>query len=139
MASISNVRLSIFDVPGSSGLAGIQVGFTVTETNDDAVSERSYREVVELVGVDEGPGEDGQSDVIVGVQLEEGLVTFTTSQTSFVRGREKQVSSALLEEDGMFRRAEIRARVTLIPVPPRTVTRESNTVLRSRPIAPPSA
>lgn len=133
MASISNVRLQIFEQGGS---ALVQVSYTLSATHHDAVHEQSYRELVQLVGDDEGRGEDGRSEIIPNSTIWDGVVTFTTSQVSFTQSHERTVPVSLLDEDpGPFiREDEIRARVTLTPLPAPIPTRDSNLVRRGSPV-----
>jgi hypothetical protein len=129
MASISNVRLQIFERNGS---ALVQVGYTLSATLHDAPHEQSYRELVQLVGDDVGPGEDGHSELIPGGTVWDGVVTFTTSHVAFTQTREITIPSSRLDEDPgpAIRDDEIRARVTLIPLPPVSPSRDSNLVRR---------
>ena len=128
MASISDVRLRIFE---NSGSALVEVSYTLSATQHDGEHEQAYRELVQLVGVDTGPGEDGQSELIPGGTIWDGVVVFTTSQVAFVQSHERPVPSSILDEDpGIIRPDEIRARVTLIPLPPTPPTRDSNIVQR---------
>ena len=136
MASISNVRLQIFE---SSGSALVQVSYTITATHHDSLHEQAYRELVQLVGVDSGPGEDGRSELIPGGTVSDGVVVFTTSQVALVRVRELTLPSSALDEDpGPFiREDEIQARVTLIPLPLGSPSRDSNVVRRGGPVINP--
>jgi hypothetical protein len=84
MASISKVLLQIFERAGS---AQVQVSYTLTATHHDGPHEQAYRELVQLIGVDIGPGEDGVSEVLPGGTIWDGVVVFTTSQVAFVRSR----------------------------------------------------
>lgn len=133
MASISDVNLKIFENGGS---ALIQVSYTLTATRHDAPHEQSYRELVQLVGDDMGPGEDGQSELIPAGTVWDGVVTFTNSQVAFTQIREITVPSSILDEDpAPFPRIdEIRARVTLLPLPPASPSRDSNLVRRGGPV-----
>lgn len=128
MATISDIKLSILD---HSGSATAQLSYTISASNFDA--EQSYVERVELIGVDEGPHEDGHSEVLAAIP--DGVVTFDSSLGSVSRGPEIHLSSsAVLDEDpGFFRADEIKARVTLTPLP-RTVSRDSNVVVRGAPV-----
>jgi hypothetical protein len=130
MASISNVRLQIFE---NAGLALVQVGYTLSATLHDAPHEQAYRELVQLVGDDVGPGEDGVSELILGGTVWDGVVTFSNSQVAFTQSHEITLPSSLLNEDSgsIFRIDEIRARVTMIPLPAVSPSRESNLVKRS--------
>ncbi len=128
MASISDVRLRIFE---NSGSALVRVSYTLSATQHDGEHEQAYRKLVQLVGVDTGPGEDGQSELIPGGTIWDGVVVFTTSQVAFVQSHERTVPSSILDEDpGIIRPDEIRARVTLIPLPPAPPTRDSNIIRR---------
>jgi hypothetical protein len=137
MASISNVNLQIFERAGS---ALIQVGYTLTATQHDAPHEQAYRELVQLVGDDVGPGEDGQSELIPGGTVWDGVVKFTTSQVAFTQSHEITLPSNILDEDpGIFARVdEIRARVTLFPLPIASPSRDSNLVRRGGPVIDPT-
>ena len=129
MASISDVRLQIFE---RSGSALIQVSYTITATHHDSQHEQAYRELVQLVGDDSGRGEDGHDELISGATVWDGVVVFTTSQVAFTQTREVTLPSSILDEDPgpMIREDEIRARVTLIPLPPVSPSRDSNLVRR---------
>ena len=110
MASIrNNVLLHIAE---SQGNAFVEVSFAVDGSAEDLERQQSYRAVVELIGVDEGLGEDGRSEVIPNGLISDDLVTFGVPRTVA-----KNISSGILDEDpGPFpRRDEIRARITLIP------------------------
>ena len=136
MASISRVQLQIVE---RSGSALVQVSYTVTATQNDAVNEQAYRELVQLVGDDVGVGEDGSSELIPGGTVWDGVVRFTNSQVAFTQSREITVPSAVLDEDPgpVIREDEIRARVTLTPLPPASPSRDSNLVRRGRPLISP--
>ena len=137
MASISSVNLQIFE---RSGSALIQVGYTITATHHDALHEQAYRELVQLVGDDSGPGEDGRSEVIPGGTVWDGVVVFTTAQVAFTRSHEITLPSGVLDEDPgpVIRADEIRARVTLTPLPLESPSRDSNLVRRGEPVINPS-
>ena len=136
MASISSVDLRIVE---SSGSALIQVSYTITATHHDSLHEQAYRELVQLVGDDSGPGEDGHSELIPGGTIWDGVVVFTTSEVSFVQIHESRLPSSILDEDPgpIIREDEIRARVTLIPLPPASPSRNSNLVRRGGPVISP--
>lgn len=133
MASISNVRLEILEQQTS---ALVRVSFTVQATQQDGPNEQQYRELVQLVGVDEGAGEDGTNELITNGIISDGIISFSNSQVAIVQIRERNVPLSVLDEDpGIIpRRDELRARVSLIPLPPRTAVRESNLVTRGGPI-----
>jgi len=132
MASIGNVRLEIFE---SQGSALVRVSYKLNATLLDTQSEQSYRELVQLIGVDEGPGEDGQSDVIAGGTIWDGPIKFTSGQVSFQQIHEKTLPLSVLDEDPspFPKRDELRARVTLTPLPPVPPVRDSNLVTRGGP------
>jgi hypothetical protein len=132
MASISSVSLQIFE---QSGSALIQVGYTITATHHDSAHEQAYRELVQLVGVD-----PGRSELIPGGTVWDGIVVFApNSAVSFVRSREITLPSSALDEDPdpPVREDEIQARVTLIPLPMASPSRESNVVRRGGPVISP--
>lgn len=136
MASISNVRLQIFE---NAGLALVQVGYTLSATLHDAPHQQAYRELVQLVGDDLGRGEDGQSELIPGGTVWDGVVTFTTSQVAFTQIHEIRLPASLLDEDTglIISFDEIRARVTMIPLPAALQSRDSNLVRRGGPVIGP--
>ena len=136
MASISNVLLRIFEGVPVAGQALVQVSYTLNATLHDAPHQQAYRELVQLVGDDQGRGEDGQSELIVNGTIFDGTVVFTTSTVAFTQSHERTVPIAILDEDpGPFIRPdEIRARVTLTPLAPSSPTRDSNLVRRGEPV-----
>ena len=133
MASISNVRLEILE---RLGTAKVRVSYRLFATHHDGPHEQAYREVVQLIGVDTGAGEDGVSEPIPGGKIWDGIVVFTTSQVSFEQTREFELPSSALNEDPgpPIREDEIQARVTLIPLPPASPSRDSNLVRRGAPV-----
>ena len=127
MASISNVHLNL--IPGGNETF-VEVSYKVSATNLDASSGQAYREEVFLMGVDEGPREDGQSEVL-GEPIHSATLQFNHSFQGLTTTRAKKIPTALLDEDtGVFRADELRARVILTPLPPGVVTADSNTILR---------
>ena len=136
MASISNVLLRIFEGVPAAGQALVQVSYTLTATLHDAPHQQAYRELVQLVGDDQGRGEDGQSELIANGTIFDGTVAFTTSTVAFTQSHERTVPMAILDEDpGPFIRPdEIRARVTLTPLAAASPTRDSNLVRRGAPV-----
>lgn len=133
MASIGNITLRIIDVP-NSGNASIDVGYTVHASGDDLVTGQSYREVCELIG-DDTPG-DGSDDVLR--TLREETIVFDGNHQGFTRAIQAFVPKSLLDEDrGIIvqEEDEIRARVTLTPIPLR---RESNLIRRGAPVINPA-
>ena len=79
---------------------------------------------------------DGVSEIIPGGTIFDGTVTFTTSTVAFTQSHERTVPVSILDEDPgpIIRADEIRARVTLIPLPPANPTRVSNLVRRGEPV-----
>jgi hypothetical protein len=132
MASISSVLLRIFEGVPVPGSALVQVSYTLTATLHDAPHEQAYRELVQLVGDDSGPGEDGHNELIPGGTVFDGTVVFTTSQVAFTQIHEITIPVGILDEDPgpIIRADEIRARVTLTPLQPVSPTRDSNLVKR---------
>ena len=132
MAAISDVSLSITD--GGPGEAHVEVSYKISATHHDVEHEQAYREVVQLMGVDSPPviGEDGIDDPLAGGVISDTVVTFSGSEQAFVETRARNVPEQILDEDpGPFIRTdEIRARVTLTPLPPAEVRGESNVVER---------
>jgi hypothetical protein len=140
MASIGPVTLSIFDLPPSN--VRVQVSYKISATHHDAEHEQRYHEVVELIGVDTLAGEDQVDDIIhLDPPFLDGIVRFTTSQVEFQRIPERILPAQALDEDPhpfLLRADEIRARVTLTPLPPDVPSRESNLVVRGGPVIEPT-
>jgi len=126
MASIQRVTLKIQKVPNSPKLF-IQVGYSVTGSTLDTVQLQPYREVCQLIG-DDTPG-DGTDDLISKI--------FDTT-TVFFPGLPKQTrvlglelpASQFDEDSGGIipKEDQIRARVTLTPIP-KPASRESNQIV----------
>ncbi|HEX5882179.1 MAG TPA: hypothetical protein VF468_28265 [Actinomycetota bacterium] len=141
MASIVGpVTLSISDVPPNS--VNVQVSYKIRQTHHDIAHAQRYHEVVELIGVDTLAGEDQADDII---HLEppfwDGIVLFTDSQQEFQRIPERTLPAQALDEDPhpfLLRADEIRARVTLTPLPPDVLFKESNLVVRGGPVIEPT-
>lgn len=129
MATISPITLTIG--PGNSpSNASVQVGYTVSASNHDLASAQTYRDICELIG-DDTPG-DGTDDILL--KLREEVIVFTSNTAHFTRAIQQFVPLTKLDEDaGTFipQEDEIRARVTLTPIPTR---RESNQVVRGGPV-----
>src|SRR3712207_6012461 len=127
MASIGNVQLTITE---SDGVAAASVTYTLLGSAEDVQLHQNYTEVVELIGSDPRPLEDGRDDPLP-VTKAEGSVVFTNTSSI---GRSKlfaMPASALNEDLGptFLGRDEIKARVTLTPVPT-SIRRDSNIVTR---------
>lgn len=125
MVAVSNVTLSISE---GNGNAFVEVGYRVEPTGQDFALKRSFREIVELIGVDKGPGEDGHSEVIRNGKIYDEILTFGVSDSTPPRTRAANLTSADIDEDPspFPKRDELQARVTLIPI----VIAESNVVTR---------
>jgi hypothetical protein len=120
MARISPVTLTITPATNSAKVV-VYVGYTVFGSNHDLAAEQHYREVCELVG-DDTPG-DGTDDVL------KNLLDTTTvfDGSNFTRSISQELDRSILDEDSQspFQKDEIRAKVTLTPIP---TSRESNLV-----------
>jgi hypothetical protein len=130
MASISAVSLSVVT---SVANADITVTYSLTGSAFDIASGQPYTEVCRLMGDDTGivPAEDNVDDVIPN-----GLMTpifsfpvVFTNALPINRTRTKTIAKSDLNED--VGTDEIRALVTLTPLPPVAVSRESNQVTGS--------
>jgi hypothetical protein len=125
MASIGPVQLAILG--DRSAPVFVEASYAISPTNDDVDHAQAYREVVQLVGVDAAPREDGVDDPIPeGVIFDETLIL--TTRDPLARTHAKNLPPEVLDEDGFLRDAEIMARVTLTPLP---ASRDSNVVTRA--------
>ncbi len=128
MATINPVELRI--IVGSGAEALIQLSYVIAATQDDAISERSYRELVELFS-----DHAGIESLIPGGTISDGVVVFTTAATSIVREPEKTLPLAALNQNvSPLQPALIRAWVTLTPLPPPAPSRESNVITLNQPV-----
>ena len=104
-------------------------------SGDDVATQRSYREVCEIIG-DDTPG-DGTDDVLR--KLVDLTTTFSGTSAAFQRSPQwDNVTLSDLDEDNdgpVIQADEIRARVTLTPIPP---SRESNLVVVGGPVVQPA-
>jgi len=130
MASISAVSLSVVTNVAN---ADITVTYSLTGSAFDIASGQPYTEICKLMGDDTGivPAEDNVDDVIPN-----GLMTpifsipvVFTNALPINRTRTKTIAKSDLNED--VGTDEIRALVTLTPLPPVAVSRESNQVTGS--------
>jgi hypothetical protein len=130
MASISAVSLSVVT---SVANADVTVTYSLTGSAFDIASGQPYTEVCRLMGDDTGivPAEDNVDDVIPN-----GLMTpifsfpvVFTNALPINRTRTKTIAKSDLNED--VGTDEIRALVTLTPLSPVAVSRESNEVTGS--------
>ena len=130
MAVIDRIDLHIGE---HSGTAFIEVTWGATGNQIDIETRQAYREVVELVGLDIGPGQDGVSDPIADGVISDRIRTFTAAVSSFADTKQKRLPVGALDEDGPLRSSQIAARISLIPLPPRTIARLSNVINRPAP------
>jgi hypothetical protein len=132
MATIGNVTLTITPVLNSNDVF-VQIGYRVFPSSHDMATEQHYREVCELIG-DDTPG-DGTDDVIkIDPPLFDGTTVFTSGGNDFTRAISRRVARSLLDEDNnglLLQEDEIRARVTLTPIP---TSRESNLIRMGGPV-----
>ena len=129
MASIQPITLTIQRIPNSTNVS-VQVGYVVSASNHDLASEQNYREVCQLIG-DDTPG-DGTDDILR--TIFEATTVFSGTSVHFTRAIQLFLPASVLNEDnnGIFPEAdEIRARVTLTPIP---TSRESNLVTINEPV-----
>jgi hypothetical protein len=126
MPSIQNVRLEIVE---NQGAAAALVTFSLIGTSQDLAGPGIYTQIVELIGVDRAPKEDGIDEPIPGSRSET-LVTFPFSPSQ--RKQLIALNAGSLDEDGPLFPAialsdedEIQARVTLSSA----VSAVSNTVV----------
>jgi len=127
MASIEHVTLEVLADSPSNGVQ-VNVSYKITATLDDVPAGRTYRELVQLVKVGRMIGAPGVEHLVPGGTVWDGTVLFTGDGVSFVHSRELTLPSADLAQDSALQTEEIRARVTLIPLPALPPTMESNTV-----------
>lgn len=125
MATIGAITLAITT---NIGNANITVTYQITGSAFDVASGQPYRERVRLIGDDTGlvPAEDNSDNDIVGGQLADTTVVFPNA-TSISRTRTATLLKTSLNEDNPGT-DEIRAVVTLTPIPAATASRESNMV-----------
>lgn len=135
MLTIDRVELHIGE---HSGTAFIEVTWGATVSAADAAEHPMYRETLLLLGDDEGLGEDGRSEPIPGGMISDRIRFFSPSQQTFAETKQLQLPVGALNEDGPFRASEIKARLTMVPLPPQTMIAESNIIRRSAPIAQPT-
>jgi hypothetical protein len=129
MASIQFVNLSISPVPNSQNVS-VYVGYAVQASSHDLATEQHYREVCELIG-DDTPG-DGTDDVIR--TLYDATTIFSGTAQSYTRAIQLFMPLSELNEDSghpIFDEDEIRARVTLTPIP---TSKESNLIRIGGPV-----
>jgi hypothetical protein len=153
MATITGLDLEVEVVnDGADLVANVTATYRINWSTSDQASEQAYREVCKLVGDDSGlnPAEDGVDDAIVNGQLFPQLLfppfpalpgqplipipsgTVSSNGQPFLdRVHTKTINLNNLDEDQdpVPNPDEIRAVVTLTPVLPVAVTRESAQVL----------
>jgi hypothetical protein len=126
MALIEYVKLQVFSSPPDS--VAMNVDYKIEATLDDVPAGRTYRELVQLVRVGRKIGEPGIEHLVPDGTVWDGTVLFTGNEVGFTHSRDWTLSSADLAQDSALQAEEIRARVTLIPLPAQPPTMESNTV-----------
>ena len=126
MPSIEFKSFTIDPVLGSDQYS-VQVGYVVSGSNFDVVTGQEYREVCHLIGDDtQGDGTDDNLRKIF-----ENTTVFSASTPHFTRALQLFLPRSALDEDRgkpFLEEDEIRARVKLIPLPPKTVVLESNLI-----------
>lgn len=126
MASIEFKTFTIDPVQGSDQVS-VQVGYVVSGSNFDVATGQEYREVCHLIG-DDTPG-DGTDDNLR--KIFENTTVFSANAAHFTRAIQLFLPRSALDEDSgkpFLEEDEIRARVKLIPLPPKTVILESNLI-----------
>lgn len=139
MASVTNLTLAIAVVnDGANLVANITVEYDINFSAFDQASNQPYAEVCRLIGDDTGivPAEDGVDDPIPGGTLfplipippfnqvsSNGLATVHKTRT-----RTLPLSNLNEDTGAVPNPDELRAVVTLTPVAPAAVKRESNQV-----------
>ena len=141
MANVRDLTCAIEVVNDGPNLeANITVEYFIDFTQFDQSSNQPYTEVCRMIGDDTGitPPEDGVDDAIPNGQLFPIVLfpplplpllaqTASNGQASVKRTRTKTLALGNLNEDATGL-DELRAVVTLTPVLPAAVTRESNQV-----------
>lgn len=129
MASIQAITLTITPVPNSANVS-VQVGYVVSPSNHDLASGQHYREVCQLIG-DDTPG-DGTDDILRTI-FDATTVFPSPGGGGFSRAIQLFLPASALDEDSgtVLDEDEIRARVTLTPIP---TSRESNLVRMGGPV-----
>jgi hypothetical protein len=145
MATVTNLTLAIQVVNNGPNLeAQIEVEYDIVFNSFDQNSNQPYTELCRLIGDDTGivPAEDGTDDLIPGGQLFPGIIILppfnqvaSNGQASVHRTRTRTLPlNALNEDQGAVPNPdELRAQVTLTPVQPVSVVRESSQVLLNIP------
>jgi hypothetical protein len=139
MASVNNLTLAIAVVNNGPNLeANIEVEYDIVFSSYDQASNQPYAESCRLVGDDTGifPAEDGVDDPIPGGTLFPPInfppfnQVASNGQISVHRTRTRTLPLSNLNEDAapVPNPDELRALVTLTPVAPVAVSRESNQV-----------
>jgi len=139
MASVSNLTLAIAVVNNGPNLeANITVEYDIQFSSFDVSSNQPYAEACRLIGDDTGiaPAEDGTDDSIPGgtlfplIPLPPFNQVASNGAASIHRTRTRTLPLNNLNEDtgAVPNPDELRALVTLTPVAPVAVSRESNQV-----------
>lgn len=124
MAAIGRVELDIQEIPNNLG-AEVEVSYTITFDESDRSTNRAYREVIELIGADDGlldaPDEPirwvGRQPFFTGTIRADRRTTAAVVRTRRVERREL--------EGGRPGRHELRAQA-ILTAGARRVSRDSN-------------
>ncbi|HYJ28767.1 MAG TPA: hypothetical protein VEW25_00315 [Allosphingosinicella sp.] len=139
MPSIENLLLKLEE---SQGAAAALVTYDLRGSTQDVQQQARYIELVQLIGDDKRPGEDGVDEVIVNDNNVGDSIVFTNTSSVSRPARLIALPSSALDEDPGHdhpqqpRVDEIRARVTLTRIQA-PVIGESNIVERGGFIVPP--
>jgi hypothetical protein len=134
MAEIGRVELQIAHGDGYGEMALVEVEYQVSASAGDMESATAYHEVVQLYVEGQGRLGHPQETPVAGGLLYDGITVFTADAQSFVHGPEKLLPLSVLEPGiGPFTLDEVRARVTMTPLPASAVSRASNAVVLHRP------
>jgi hypothetical protein len=133
MASIPSVTLEIAQGGPYGDHALLAVNYSIQATLDDVQNQRAYKDHVQFYTEGRRVGLTGVEHPIPGA-VQDSTIVFT-SDPPVQRSYQVLVPLAVLEQ-GILSPAQadpIRARVTLTPLPPQTVTQDSNTVDLNQP------
>jgi hypothetical protein len=136
MATIETVTLTLTENQDTD-TARFVVRYRLRGSLQDVQQQRVYRELIELIGVDEGAGEDGHNELIPGGAVFVGTGGFSNTNSVNRPPRILVVPRSAINEDvrpapisAIPLRDEIRARLTLIPLGVPPVSLNSNKVTR---------
>jgi hypothetical protein len=136
MATIESVTLTLTESP-ETDTARFVVRYRLRGSAQDVQQQRVYRELIELIGVDEGIGEDGHNEPIPGGSVFVGTVGFSNTNAFDRPPRILVVPRSAINEDirpaplsAIPLRDEIRAQLTLVQLTVPPVSLNSNRVTR---------